>query len=149
LRPLAKVASGGETARLMLALKTILGASDAVPTLVFDEVDVGIGGRSGQVVGEKLAALGAHHQVLCITHLPQVAARADHHLAVVKRVESDRTFAEVRELDGEERRREVAAMLGGATETHLAAAAEMLDGPNPQPPTPRHAGAGLQGKMLS
>lgn len=127
LRPLAKVASGGETARLMLALKTILGAADAVPTLVFDEVDVGIGGRSGQVVGEKLASLGVHHQVLCITHLPQVAARAARHLAVVKRVEGDRTYTDVRELTGEERRRELAAMLGGATEAHLAAAGEMLE----------------------
>jgi DNA repair protein RecN (Recombination protein N) len=126
LRPLAKVASGGETARLILALKTILGAADAVPTLVFDEVDVGIGGRSGQTVGEKLAALGAHHQVICITHLPQVAAQAGHHLAVIKRVEGDRTFTEVRDLEGEERRQELAAMLGGATEAHLAAASEML-----------------------
>ena len=128
LRPLAKVASGGETARLMLALKTILGAADVVPTLVFDEVDVGIGGRSGQIVGEKLAALGSHHQVVCITHLPQVAARAGRHLAVVKRVEGDRTFTEVRELEGEDRRRELAAMLGGSTEAHLAAAGEMLQG---------------------
>jgi DNA repair protein RecN (Recombination protein N) len=126
LRPLARVASGGETARLMLALKTILGAADAVPTLVFDEVDVGIGGRSGQVVGRKLAALGAHHQVICITHLPQVAAGAARHLAVVKRVEGDRTFTEVRALEGDERRRELAAMLGGATTAHLAAAEEML-----------------------
>ncbi len=125
-RPLAKVASGGESARLMLALKAILGASDSVPTLVFDEVDVGIGGRSGQIVGGKLAALGAHHQVICITHLPQVAARAERHLAVIKRVEGDRTFTEVRELTGDDRRQELAAMLGGATDAHLAAAAEML-----------------------
>lgn len=129
LRPLARVASGGETARLMLALKTILGAADSVPTLVFDEVDVGIGGRSGQVVGEKLAGLGRHHQVLCITHLPQVAARAARHLAVIKRVEGDRTFTEVRDLEGADRRQELAAMLGGATEAHLAAAAEMLGEP--------------------
>jgi DNA repair protein RecN (Recombination protein N) len=126
LRPLAKVASGGETARLMLALKTVLGAADAVPTLVFDEVDVGIGGRSGRVVGEKLAALGRHHQVICITHLPQVAALAERHLAVAKRVDGGRTFTEVRELNGEERRRELAAMLGGVSAAHLAAADEML-----------------------
>ncbi len=131
LRPLAKVASGGETARLMLALKTVLGAADAVPTLVFDEVDVGIGGRSGRVVGEKLAALGRHHQVICITHLPQVAARAERHLAVTKRVDGGRTFTEVRELDDEERRRELAAMLGGLTAAHLAAADEMLAGAAP------------------
>lgn len=127
LRPLAKVASGGETARLMLALKTILGGADAVPTLVFDEVDVGIGGRSGQVVGEKLAALGAHHQVICITHLPQVAARASRHLVVAKQVDGGRTFTDVRELGGDDRRRELAAMLGGITDAHLVAAAEMLE----------------------
>jgi DNA repair protein RecN (Recombination protein N) len=126
LRPLARVASGGESARLTLALKTILGAADAVPTLVFDEVDVGVGGRSGQVVGEKLAALGAHHQVVCITHLPQVAARAVQHFAVVKRVESDRTFTEIDELDRTARERELAAMLGGVTEPNLRSAQAML-----------------------
>lgn len=130
LRPLARVASGGESARLMLALKTILGAADAVPTLVFDEVDVGVGGRSGQVVGEKLAALGDHHQVLCITHLPQVAARAVQHLAVTKRVAGDRTYTEVAELDRTERERELAAMLGGVTEPNLRSAQAML-GPEP------------------
>jgi len=128
LRPLARVASGGESARLMLALKTILGAADAVPTLVFDEVDVGIGGRSGQVVGEKLAALGRHHQVLCITHLPQVAAHAGQHLAVTKRVQGERTFTEIAELDRDARERELAAMLGGVTEPNLASARAMLGG---------------------
>lgn len=126
LRPLARVASGGESARLMLALKTILGAADSVPTLVFDEVDVGIGGRSGQVVGEKLAALGAHHQVLCITHLPQVAARARQHLAVSKFDDGQRTFTEIRELDTEQRIQELAAMLGGVTEPNLRSAEAML-----------------------
>jgi DNA repair protein RecN (Recombination protein N) len=126
LRPLARVASGGESARLMLALKTILGAADAVPTLVFDEVDVGVGGRSGHVVGEKLAALGEHHQVLCITHLPQVAARAGQHFAVAKRVEAERSFTEIRELDRESRERELAAMLGGVTEPNLRSAQAML-----------------------
>jgi DNA repair protein RecN (Recombination protein N) len=138
LRPLAKVASGGETARLLLALKTILGAADAVPTLVFDEVDVGIGGRSGQIVGDKLAGLGAHHQVVCITHLPQVAARASHHLVVAKQVEGGRTFTDVHELDSAQRQQEIAAMLGGLTEAHLAAAGEMLAPvPNRAPPVPR------------
>jgi DNA repair protein RecN (Recombination protein N) len=127
LRPLARVASGGESARLMLALKTILGAADSVPTLVFDEVDVGIGGRSGQVVGEKLAALGAHHQVLCITHLPQVAARARQHLAVSKYDDGQRTFTEIRELDQEQRIQELAAMLGGVTEPNLRSAEAMLE----------------------
>lgn len=127
LRPLARVASGGESARLMLALKTILGAADSVPTLVFDEVDVGIGGRSGQVVGDKLAALGAHHQVLCITHLPQVAARARQHLAVSKHVDDQRTYTEIRELDRHQRIQELAAMLGGVTEPNLRSAEAMLE----------------------
>ncbi|MBI2760082.1 MAG: DNA repair protein RecN [Chloroflexi bacterium] len=139
LRPLAKVASGGETARLMLALKTILGAADAVPTLVFDEVDVGIGGRSGQIVGEKLAALGAHHQVVCITHLPQVAARAGNHLVVVKHVEDGRTYTDVRGLAGLDRTHELAAMLGGITDSHIAAAAEMLAQPSASAPDLRFA----------
>jgi DNA repair protein RecN (Recombination protein N) len=127
LRPLARVASGGESARLMLALKTILGAADSVPTLVFDEVDVGVGGRSGQVVGEKLAALGCHHQVHCITHLPQVAARARQHLAVTKQVQGERTFTEIRGLDRAERVHELADMLGGITEPNLRSAEAMLD----------------------
>ncbi len=135
LRPLARVASGGESARLMLALKTILGAADAVPTLVFDEVDVGIGGRSGQIVGEKLAALGAHHQVLCITHLPQVAARAVQHLAVTKRVEDQRTFTQIEVLDTAGREQELAAMLGGVTEPNLRSAQAML-GATATAPTP-------------
>lgn len=127
LRPLAKVASGGETARLMLALKTILGAADAVPTLVFDEVDAGIGARSGDIVGRKLAGLGTHHQVLCITHLAQVAARADRHLVVAKRTSDGRTSTAIDAIAGEPRRRELAAMLGGDSEAHLAAAAELLE----------------------
>lgn len=125
-RPLARVASGGESARLMLALKTILGAADSIPTLVFDEVDVGIGGRSGQVVGEKLAALGDHHQVLCVTHLPQVAARARRHFVVQKGVTDGRTATTVAEVDGEARLRELAAMLGGVTEPNLQSAEAML-----------------------
>ncbi|MGH2586851.1 MAG: DNA repair protein RecN [Dehalococcoidia bacterium] len=145
LRPLARVASGGESARLMLALKTILGAADSVPTLVFDEVDVGIGGRSGQVVGEKLAALGAHHQVLCITHLPQVAARAGRHLAVTKRVDGERTFTEIQELDRTARLQELAAMLGGVTEPNLRSAEAMLeDGDGAGPPPDGRSGQGAR-----
>jgi DNA repair protein RecN (Recombination protein N) len=142
LRPLARVASGGESARLMLALKTILGAADSVPTLVFDEVDVGIGGRSGQIVGEKLAALGAHHQVLCITHLPQVAARARQHLAVAKHVQGERTFTEIRELEHEDRVRELAAMLGGVTEPNLRSAEAMLAAEPSPSDTPQPMAAG-------
>jgi DNA repair protein RecN (Recombination protein N) len=126
LRPLARVASGGETSRLMLALKTILGDADAVPTLVFDEVDVGVGGRSGRIVGEKLAGLAAHHQVICITHLPQIASLAGQHLAIEKHVEGERTTVAARELHGEERLEEVAAMLGGATAATRASARELL-----------------------
>ena len=101
-KPLARIASGGETARLMLALKSVLAAADATPTLVFDEVDVGIGGRSGQVVGETLSALAKNHQVLCITHLAQVAAFADGHFRILKRDVRGRTISDVQRLaDGE------------------------------------------------
>lgn len=126
LRPLAKVASGGETARFMLALKVVLAEADPVPTLVFDEVDVGVGGRSGQVVGETLWRLGRHHQVLCITHLPQVAAYADDHLAVTKELASDRAVVRARRLTGAERVVELAAMLGGDTVANRRSAGELL-----------------------
>ncbi|MHB8576205.1 MAG: DNA repair protein RecN [Dehalococcoidia bacterium] len=129
LRPLARVASGGETSRLMLALKTVLGDADAVPTLVFDEIEAGLGGRTGAVVGEKLAALAGHHQVICITHLPQIAARADQHLSVIKTVENGRTRARVTALNDEDRVRELAAMMGSVSATTLAGAREMLDRP--------------------
>jgi DNA repair protein RecN (Recombination protein N) len=114
-KPLQKVASGGETSRLMLALKSILAAADHVPTLIFDEVDVGVGGRSGQVVGEKLWQLtnNGQHQVLCITHLPQIAAFGDAHYNIVKRVVDERTTTTVRQLSEDERIEEIAAMLGG------------------------------------
>ena len=113
LKPLARIASGGESARLLLAMKSILSAVDAVPTLVFDEVDVGVGGRSGQVVGEKLWGLREGHQVLCITHLPQVAAFADLHLSIAKHVVGERTQTSVRPLSAPERIEELAAMLDG------------------------------------
>lgn len=116
LKPLARVASGGETARLMLALKSILSEVDTTPTLVFDEVDVGVGGRSGQVVGEKLWGLSAgaqRHQVLCISHLPQIAAFADSHFKIAKRQMDDRTVSNVSRIDGDERVDEIAAMLDG------------------------------------
>ena len=118
LRPLARVASGGETARLMLALKAVLSRADETPTLIFDEIDVGIGGRVGAVVGRKLWGLvradGAAegHQVLCVTHLPQLAAYGDVHFHVSKAVEGERTLTHVRQLTGAERVRELAAMLG-------------------------------------
>lgn len=114
LKPLAKIASGGETSRIMLALKSILSEADLTPTLVFDEVDVGVGGRSGGVVGEKLWALTSSHQVLCITHLPQIAAFADDHFKITKQVVDDRTRTRVDRLDAEEQEQEIAAMIGGA-----------------------------------
>jgi DNA repair protein RecN (Recombination protein N) len=126
-RPLARIASGGEASRLSLALKVVLAAADDTPVLVFDEVDAGIGGRNAGALGERLKALAAHHQVLCVTHLPQIAAYADAHLHVGKRVEAGRTHTEVRALDGEERTAELAAMLGGAEPGDEArAAAEAL-----------------------
>lgn len=114
LKPLAKIASGGETSRIMLALKSILSEADLTQTLVFDEVDVGVGGRSGGVVGEKLWALTSSHQVLCITHLPQIAAFADDHFKITKQVVDDRTRTRVDRLDPEEQEQEIAAMIGGA-----------------------------------
>jgi DNA repair protein RecN (Recombination protein N) len=126
LQPLVRVASGGETSRLMLALKTILGAADAVETLVFDEVDAGVGGRSGRVVGDKLSSLARHHQVICITHLPQIASLAGRHLVIEKQVDGDRTSVSAREVEGEARLQELAAMLGGSTPATRASARELL-----------------------
>jgi DNA repair protein RecN (Recombination protein N) len=128
LKPLAKIASGGETSRLMLALKSILSAADLTPTLVFDEVDVGVGGRSGAVVGEKLWGLAHNHQVLCITHLPQIAAFADDHFKITKQVVGDRTRTQVEVLAPEDQEQEIAAMIGGTpvSSASLANAREML-----------------------
>ncbi len=113
LRPLAQVASGGETARLMLAMKSILSAVDETPTLVFDEIDVGVGGRSGSMVGETLWGLTDHHQVIVITHLPQVAAFADRHITMVKQEATGRTETSARALEDGSIIHELAAMLDG------------------------------------
>jgi DNA repair protein RecN (Recombination protein N) len=127
LKPLARIASGGETSRIMLALKTILSRADAVPILIFDEIDAGISGRSGQVVGEKLWALGQSHQVLCVTHLPQIAVLADTHFRVSKALTADRTTTQVEELTPAERTQDVAQMLGGArTSASQANAADLI-----------------------
>jgi DNA repair protein RecN (Recombination protein N) len=127
LKPLARIASGGETSRLMLALKTILARADPVPILIFDEIDAGISGRSGQVVGEKLWNLGRGHQVLCVTHLPQIAALGDCHFSVAKDVEGDRTRTHVVELTAEQRTEELGQMLGGArTRASRANAGDLL-----------------------
>ncbi len=120
LKPLAKIASGGETARLMLALKTILSKADPVPTLIFDEIDQGIGGRSGQIVGKKLWNLTGRHQVICVTHLPQIACFGDSHFSVAKRVVDERTTTTVRTLSREDRVEEIMAMLGSVSGSEVA-----------------------------
>jgi len=127
LKPLAKIASGGETTRLMLALKNVLAQADRTPTLIFDEIDQGIGGRVGAVVGSKLWNLSRDHQVLCITHLPQLAAFGDQHFSVEKRVEGERTLTIVHALDEEQRISELALMLGGETETNRESAQDLLN----------------------
>jgi len=128
-RPLARIASGGELSRVSLAIEEVLARADATPTLVFDEVDAGIGGRSADPVGRSLWRLARDHQVLCVTHLPQIAAHADRHLDIRKRVEAGRTVTEVRELHGRDRVAELAAMLGGSAGAGAAqaAAAELLE----------------------
>lgn len=127
-RPLARIASGGELSRVMLALKTILARVDRVPTLIFDEVDAGIGGRVATQVADKLRDVARHHQVFVITHLPQLASRAAHHLLVEKVVREGTTLTRVNELKGEERVRELARMLGGDPESGVSIehAREML-----------------------
>ncbi len=112
-RPLGRIASGGEASRLSLALKVVLAEADETPVLIFDEVDAGVGGRNGAALGERLKALSRFHQVLCVTHLAQVAAFADAHLHVGKRVVDGRTIADATLLDADGRRTELAAMLAG------------------------------------
>ena len=128
LKPLSKVASGGELARIMLALKNVLAERDRVPTLIFDEVDTGVSGRAAQRVAEKLLAVSRTKQVLCVTHLPQLAALADTHFRIAKREADGRTYTSVTPLDFEGRRQELARIIGGAsiTETTLQSAGEML-----------------------
>ncbi len=125
-QPLHRVASGGETARLLLALKSVLGAHDRTPTLVFDEIEVGVGGRSGRVIGSKLAALARLHQVIAVTHLPQVAAFGDTQYCVEKRTQGGQTLVTVRPLLDEERVEELALMLGGDFAAAREGARELL-----------------------
>jgi DNA repair protein RecN (Recombination protein N) len=127
LKPLAKIASTGETSRLMLAIKSALSRVDATPTLVFDEIDMGIGGRSGEAVGRKLSNLSRGHQVICVTHLPQVAAFADSHYYVHKRLADNRASASISTLSGKERLEEISAMLGSLSEPALESAQELLE----------------------
>ena len=126
LKALAKTASGGETSRLMLALKNVLAHADHISTLVFDEIDQGIGGRIGAVVGEKLYRLTPEHQVICITHLPQLAGFGQQHFQVVKSLVEGRTTIQVVEILGEARMEELATMLGGPSEKNLASARELM-----------------------
>src|SRR5690554_6409063 len=128
LRSLAKVASGGELSRISLAIQVITAQSSPVPTLVFDEVDVGIGGPTAEVVGQLLRRLGERGQVLCVTHLPQVAAQGHQHLFVHKARGNDETHTAVAALQGSERVEEIARMLGGVdlTEQALAHAQQMI-----------------------
>lgn len=128
LKPLSKVASGGELARIMLAMKQVLAQQDGVPTLIFDEVDAGVSGRAAQKVAYKLWTISKGRQVLCVTHLPQIAAMADAEYTVEKRVENERTYTSVLHLDESGRKQELARLIGGSmiTETTLAGAAELL-----------------------
>lgn len=127
-RPLAKIASGGELSRVMLALKSILADFDSIPVLIFDEVDAGIGGKTAEGVGKKLKAISNKHQVLCTTHLPQIACKGDFHLKIEKGQRDERVYVEVKELKGRERLDEIARMLSGKiTEVSLKHAKELLE----------------------
>ena len=127
-KPLSKIASGGELSRIMLAMKNVLAERDQVATLIFDEVDTGVSGRAAQKVAEKLRSVAQHKQVLCVTHLPQLAALAQTHLLIAKDEHDGRTYTTVTPLDMEGRKRELARIIGGAhiTETTLKSAEEML-----------------------
>ncbi len=128
LKPLAKIASGGELSRIMLSLKSILADVDHVPVLIFDEVDAGIGGKTADSVGKKLLRISGKHQLICITHLPQIASLADHHLRIEKRQKADRVSVSVHELSGTERQDEIARMLSGTvTEISRRHAEELLE----------------------
>ena len=129
LKPLAEVASGGELSRIMLAIKTVMADRDEIPTLIFDEIDVGISGRTAQKVSEKMAVIGKTHQVICITHLAQIAAQADAHYLIEKTVEEGTTHTGIRQLSEEESIEELARILGGAkiTDAVLENAREMKE----------------------
>ncbi len=126
LKPLVKIASGGETSRLMLALKHVLAEADQIPTLVFDEIDQGIGGRVGVIVGQMLWQLGRKHQVMCVTHLPQLAAYGDQHLRVSKQEEGGRTLTHVLELDASARQQELAGMIASVSPGTLQSARDLM-----------------------
>ena len=127
VRSIAKIASGGELSRIMLALKSVLAGADDIDTLIFDEIDTGISGRAARKVGIKLRQIGDERQVLCVTHLAQIAALAHRHLLIRKEVRDSRTFTEVTSLEGASREDELARIIGGeVTEVNREAAREML-----------------------
>jgi len=130
MHPLRVIASSGEISRVMLATKTVLAAVDRIPILVFDEIDANVGGEMGTAIGRKLARIAASRQVLCVTHLPQVAVHGDAHYVVGKEVRAGRTTTHIRRVEGDERAEEVARMLGGRdlTTVTLRHAKEMLAG---------------------
>jgi DNA repair protein RecN (Recombination protein N) len=138
-QPLRKIASGGELSRIMLALKQVLARGDRISVLVFDEIDANVGGRLGTVIGGKLRQLAEHHQVLCITHLPQIAAHADRHLTVTKAQGRDDTVSTVETMTGDHRLRELAEMIGGEriTDTTLAQAQELMESATVKRPAKR------------
>lgn len=129
LKPLSKIASGGEMSRIMLAFKKIIGDYDAIPTMIFDEIDSGISGIAASVVGRKLREIAQSHQIICITHLPQIAAYGDHHFRISKRSDDRMTYTSVDPLSEDEKVREIARLLGGdnVTETTLASARELIE----------------------
>ena len=129
MRPLSAIASSGEISRVMLASKAVLAAQDQVPVLIFDEIDANVGGEMGHAIGQTMLAVAQYHQVLTITHLPQVAAQATQHLAVAKSIREGRTFTEVDALKGSDRVQEIARMLGGSSQAAAAHAEELLATP--------------------
>ncbi len=128
LKPLAKIASGGEMSRIMLAFKKIVGDYDQIPTMIFDEIDTGISGITASIVGKKLSKIAQNHQIICITHLPQIAAAGMHHFLIQKNVSEDKTYTDVIPLDEQGKIQEIARLLGGAniTETTLRSAEELI-----------------------
>ena len=128
VKPLSKIASGGELSRIMLAIKNVLASTEDVGTWIFDEIDTGVSGRAAQKIAQKLSNISRAKQTLCVTHLPQIAAMGDHHLLIEKNILTDRTFTSVEPLDHEERAQELARMISGAevTETSLRNAEELL-----------------------
>jgi DNA repair protein RecN (Recombination protein N) len=129
MQPLGDVASGGELSRIMLAVKAVLADTDQIPTLIFDEIDTGISGRTAACVSEKLAWIGRTHQVICITHLPQIASMADNHFMIAKDIVNQKTRTTISHLEEEESIRELARLLGGVriTDTVLQNARELKE----------------------